>query len=178
MPWGIAAGALIGGVFGAKGQSSANRANARQAQLNREFQERLSNTAVTRRMKDLKNAGINPILAGKFDASSPAGSMATMGSVGGAGVEGATKGAGTGIAARRAYLDRELIRSTIGKQAREQGKILTETNEVQARIDLLREQLPGAKAEAKLWNSLGSGGGGTAKGVLQLLPLLRVMYGG
>ena len=73
------AGSAASGYFGYQGQKATNIASAQQAQKQMDFQERMSNTAVQRRMADLKKAGINPILAGSKEASSPAGQQAPVG---------------------------------------------------------------------------------------------------
>lgn len=88
-PVGALGGAVIGGIASLFGQKSANDANlriaketnkfnAKEAQLNRDFQERLSGTAYQRSMEDMKKAGLNPMLAySQGGASTPSGATAS-----------------------------------------------------------------------------------------------------
>ena len=76
---------LFGGIAGAIGGIAStilgNNSAKHEAEKNRQWQEQMSNTSISRRMQDLRNSGLNPLLAvenASSGASTPAGSQAQL----------------------------------------------------------------------------------------------------
>lgn len=154
-----AAQAELDREFQAEQAEIARGFNSAEAKRNRLFQWRtfnhaqafdrtMSNTAVRRRMQDLRRGGINPILAGRYDASSPSasalsGSTASASAPGGASasgqqarIEDSISGAvHSGLDAQRtkhaAALMKEEAKTQMAVEARtrsEKGKVEAETD--------------------------------------------------
>lgn len=85
---------ILGAIVGAVSQSIATAVQVKQskkaAKRNREFQREMRDTAMQSKVKDLKAAGLNPILAaGGPGAAQPGGATAQIPDIGGSSAKGA-----------------------------------------------------------------------------------------
>jgi len=138
---------LAAGVAGGAswfGQSSANRASAKESQKQMDFQERMSSTAYQRAKADMEAAGINPLIAfssGASGASTPAGSSARQESTTAAGVSSALQ-----AARLRADLENIKSQTELNQAAAQVSKINAESGA----LDLPAKRIESAISE---WTS-------------------------
>lgn len=152
----------VGNVLGGMWQNSAQTAAAREQMA---FQERMSNTAYQRATKDMRAAGLNPMLAyGQGGASTPGGAMPSLENV-------LSPAINSAMAARRLAADikvanqqaanlftdtmkkaeeTKLVHTQIAESKRR--ALATEQGTENARINntLLRLSLPGARITSQI----------------------------
>lgn len=151
---------LIGNIFGASSQSSANQANIELAREQMAFQERMSSTAYQRQVQDLKAAGLNPMLGYMkgSGASSPAGATATvqaanplsgLGNAAGSGISTALSVANTAADIEAKGAATSLSKAAAVTEAAKAAATLNSAAESAARTQLINAELPGAASRSK-----------------------------
>lgn len=156
--WGNVLGGLTGGLLGmgssalSAGLSFDQTKELQQRQF--DYQKKMSNTAYQRAVKDMRKAGINPILAGmsQTGASTPSGAMGqgTNVNLG----EGMTNGIATALQVKRNEADIKLIdeQAKTEEKRRENFEANTFLQNSERVLNEIESQFRGTKLEKEIEN--------------------------
>ncbi len=132
MAWGAAAtigSSILGGLFGAFGAKSQNKANKQAAATQMAFQKEASQNQYAWAMDDMRRAGLNPILAyQKGGSGNLSGASYSAANVGESAAKGGAASAGTALQLSRLNADIQNINAQ-ENVSREQARNLKRTND-------------------------------------------------
>lgn len=137
-------GAIAAGAAGLAGGLLQNEQSRREAAENRKFQEQMSSTSHQRQVKDLKAAGLNPLLSATGGASTPTGAQAPIENI----VQGASASA---IDASRLRLTSKMNDAQLDNLESQNKLLKAQTNKAQMETHVMSKDVPKADVMNMLW---------------------------